>query len=447
MKQQTVALTVELNLCCSCGMCKAICPKHCISTVKKNGMFQPYIDEDKCIECGLCSEICPGLTHIYNQEEIDENEAIKGKVIRTCNAWSKDDNIRHVSASGGVVSTIVKELLDRDLYDAAFLLDSYDYRNQVLTQNIIKDDYVNVENSDFPKSRYLPVSHENAIDFIKRNRDKKVIFVGVSCAVRGFLNVVEKLDLNRENYLVIGLFCDKVFNYNVLDYFNNKFSGSKNEIIGLHFKNKESGGWPGNMKLFYSDGSAEYIENTERMKVKEYFMPERCMYCIDKINVNADISVGDNFTEQNSSILGSNSVIVRTNRGNKAWDKSCSKLEYEEITIGEILKAQNTEGRLNNLKYAKIKEDSVEKKIKLNTGLQIKKIDRDIYSTWKNNLTKIKSGEIYDTNPEVLHGFLRKYNREARIKHVKWAIIEPIYVLGSKIKKVILKKKTLDSVK
>lgn len=74
------------------------------------------------------------------------------------------------------------------------------------------------------------------------------------------------------------------------------------------------------MKFIFTDGTVAYQDKAERVKIKNYFMPERCLYCIDKLNVYADISVGDNYTQQDSSLLGSNSVIIRTNIGMTVWE-------------------------------------------------------------------------------------------------------------------------------
>lgn len=71
----------------------------------------------------------------------------------------------------------------------------------------------------------------------------------------------------------------------------------------FNFKNKDSGGWPGNMKFYFSDGKCVFKNKSERVKIKDYFKPERCVYCVDKLNVFADISLGDNYTDQNSSSL------------------------------------------------------------------------------------------------------------------------------------------------
>ena len=367
-------------------------------------MYQPTIDQSVCVACGVCAKVCPGLGHQYIENS--DRDAVRGNALCAYNAWSIDPKIRHISASGGVVSLMVKQLLEDESYDLAFLVDSYDYHHQLSTIPVTADNVQNISSSTYPKSRYLPVSHENAVAYAKRNRDKRLIIVGTSCAIRGFLAAVKQLDLNRENYLLLGLFCDSVFSYNVIDYYQQSVFCGEKKLESLHFKNKESGGWPGNMKFFFSDGSTEYQDKSERAKVKDYFMPERCLYCIDKLNVCADISLGDNYTEQDSSSLGSNSVIIRTEQGLAAWSKVISELEYCNVTVEKIMEAQYVDWRLNRFCYGRLKEREVAKStgqtITLNAGVKTDRIIAEYRERWRARLQMLRSGETYRKHPEDL---------------------------------------------
>lgn len=421
MERNTVNLTVQNNLCCGCGVCKGICPKGCISWQKKGGLFVPGIDEKQCVNCGLCASVCPGLGHIYEPKETAA-ETVTGPVLECFNAWSKDAELRHVSASGGVVSTIIRELLLSGAYDGAFCLDTYDYREQVKTRLYTAEEVTECWNqSNAPKSRYLPVSHENAVSYMKEHRDARLIFVGTSCAVRGLQSAIRKLNLKREQYLFIGLFCDKVFNYNVLSYFADTYASGAT-LEALHFKNKESGGWPGDMKFFPENGEPFYVPLAERAKAKAYFMPERCLYCVDKLNVCADISLGDNYTGKDDSPLGSNSVIIRTKAGTKAWSLVRDKLEICDVDIADIQKAQAIDWRLDNLYFGDLKVDG--KEMDLNRGIPREKNTADFDRTWKSGLRKLKAGAVYDTDPSVLKKQMHKDNKKPNpvVRFVKRAV-------------------------
>ena len=396
--KNSIDFVVTNNLCISCGLCKNLCPKSCITYKRDNGLFLPNVENTKCIDCGLCATVCPGINMSFEHSE--PIYAVYGNIISCYNAWSTNDEYRHCSASGGVVSTIIAKLLKENMYDSAFVVDTYDYSSQLFTKRITKKDLDGkFLFSNVAKSRYLPVSHENLISYIKDNKNERIIIVGTSCALQGITKALKLLHLDRNKYLLIGLFCDKVYNYNIYQYYNDNFACNKN-LVSLHFKNKESGGWPGNMKLFFDDGTYEYLDKSERIKTKAYFMPERCLYCIDKLNVNADISLGDNYTNINSSSKGSNSVIVRTELGKLIWKILVGDVEYHPVNIKDIHLAQYLDSRINNLYYAKLKMKKCNKKsqnlIDLSSGIHCEDNILEYEFAWKENVQNLKLGSIYN---------------------------------------------------
>lgn len=401
---KTVASTVQKGLCCSCGVCSGICPKNCISFRREDGLFLPVIDEAVCVGCGLCAELCPGLGHPYEPKGTAE-ATITGEYLACFNAWSRDEKVRHVSASGGVISTLIPALLRQGRYDGAFCLDSYDYRSQLKTRLYTAEEAENWADSKAPKSRYLPVSQEETVRYIRRHLEARLIIVGTSCALRGIAAAIRKLNRNRENYLLIGLFCDKVFNYNVLRRFEDSFCPGR-ELEQLHFKNKESGGWPGDMKFFPENGESFYVPLNERAKMKRYFMPRRCLYCVDKLNVLADISLGDNYTETASSPLGSNSVMLRTERGLDAWNAVQDLLESVPVGIEEIQAAQGLTARLQNLYYGELHVPG------LNPGVPTEQEPAAFEKAAAQELQRLRCGAVYDREPEVLIRQLKKDNRK-----------------------------------
>ena len=420
-EKKNVSFTVENGLCCSCGVCRNVCPKACIRYERRDGMFLPVVDAEKCVKCGLCASVCPGLTAAPATGDKLVN-AMFGTILASFNAWSRDEVLRHVSASGGVVTTLVTELLRKGLYDAAFTLDTYSYEDQLKTRKITREDLSDSwDQSSFPKSRYLPVSHEEAVSFILENPDRRVILIASPCALRGLQELIRIRGLEREHYLFIGLFCDGVFNYNVYDHYQDRFGDGK-QLTALHFKNKESGGWPGNMKLFYADGSTRYLDKKERAGLKEYFMPERCLYCADKLNVCADLSVGDNYTGMDSSPLGSNSVLIRTERGQTAWEAACDSLEFHPFPASALEKAQYLSGRESRYYYGALKQMKMEKKsggTSLCDSRLLQDDPREYERALFYDMKKAKAGARYREDPAELNQMLADQASGKRSNPVK----------------------------
>ena len=115
----SVASIPQRDLCCSCGACSGICPQEAIIPVFKQGVFIPLINEDLCTGCGLCIRVCPStpkdVQTVYGEPELFSEEE------RECYiAFSNKEEFRREGTSGGVVSTIIYELLRRGIYDKAY---------------------------------------------------------------------------------------------------------------------------------------------------------------------------------------------------------------------------------------------------------------------------------------------------------------------------------------
>ena len=334
-----VKIISEEGLCIGCGVCKAVCPASSISYVEHEGMYTPKIDAS-CIECGQCFITCPGkgCSYIeqYNALGISiPDDMMLGSVKNVYVAQTKDKDILKNATSGGVVTTLVNYLLENDQYDSAFVVNGHSTNSPISTIRITKNDSL----ASTQKSRYLPVDQSEAISYLLAHKDERIIFVGVPCFVEALVTLINKKRLNRDNYLIIGLFCDKTMSYNVLKYFDSLQGKS---LSSIHFRTKEGDKWPGRLMLEY-EGTKTFLPSSERMMVKDYFVPERCLYCLDKLNQFADISVGDNYTQSNNSEEGSRSVISRTARAEKVFPNLLFNLfpsSEEDIVISQKLNSK-----------------------------------------------------------------------------------------------------------
>lgn len=326
---------VDQGMCCSCGICVSVCPQKCIVIkLNKKGLLHPVVNKDVCINCGLCIKSCSGRLEAEKvvKMKFDEIYEEQSKSIRTYVAKVLDRNILQNSTSGGIISELVNTLLNEKKYDSAFVCDTDCYEDYIKVKR-----YTTFDKST-AKSRYVPVSHENTVNYILNNQNERIIIVGTSCAIMGLRNMLELYHLNEENYLLIGLFCDKTMNYNIWKYFEKVYS-ENGKLRKLYFRTKESNGWPGDMKLEF-ENTSKYIPRKIRMIAKTYFMNQRCLFCTDKLNASADIAVGDNYTGKFSDINGSSSVIVRTPKGEEAFKTIEEKCILKVVNVQEICDSQ-----------------------------------------------------------------------------------------------------------
>lgn len=349
MSKETIEKTVKNNLCTSCGICKAVCPKKCIEYERNNDQYLPNVNKEQCIKCGLCLEMCPGISSDYKEQyealkEEYPNDIFIGNYKYCLNAFSKNEDIRKNSTSGGIITSIVRHQLQKKKYNVAFLVDTFNYSTQVNVKEYEEiTDYKNIS-----KSRYVSVSQANLIEYMINNPEAKIIIVAVGCAVYGIVNVIRKYKLDRNNYLILGLFCDNSLSYNIFEYFN-----TDSQVKELYFRTKEKSGWPGNVKVILKDGNEKYYPANKRKEVKKYFHLERCLYCVDKLNQFADISIGDNYTEKNQDSKGSNSLIIRTQKGVDVIKELENEIEIYPVSFEEIEKSQRISDKKKQVDFIK----------------------------------------------------------------------------------------------
>lgn len=386
--ENTVLDICAEGLCIGCGICAGVCPNQCIDLLLKNGQSVINIADNKCTECGLCRRVCPQAGFDYTRYNVSADNFWFGNYMQLFTAQCYDKEILKRSTSGGVVTQLVQKLLEDGYYDSVFTVGSYCHRELTCAENF--SSVGDLKNT--PKSRYIMVSHENTIRYMKMNKEKRIIIIATPCAVHGLISAIDLLKLNRDNYLLIGLFCDKTMTNEVFYYFEDIFSKGVTKLDKIHFRTKDVGNWPGGVRLFWEDGTCTDLSNKERMAVKEYFQPEGCLYCLDKLNFFADISVGDNYTGANTDIMGTSSVILRSQLAVDIWEQYKGYFIFSPEKQENIFNSQKIQMRKRNLAYALYRGI----RYNLPEGVSLETVDRKEIRKYKKKLKKIEAGRVHN---------------------------------------------------
>lgn len=434
MNKSNVAKTRELDLCVSCGICKASCPKNAIVMEYNSGQFFPKIDKKKCVNCGLCLKTCPGIDLDYlnlrNRNSLTE-DAFVGKLIESYTVHSNNTGIRKKSASGGFITTLIIELIKKKEFDYAFVLvfDKYEYKLAKLKPvNNLEEILRSV------KSKYIPASVGSVITELKKQNKKKYIIVGTPCQILGIKKYLQTDKISEDKLLFLGLFCDKTLNYNVVKYFKDKYCNPDEKIKKIDFRTKEKCGWPGNSKISFASKREIFINRNVRIQIKKFFQLQRCLFCVDKLNQLADISCGDCYIKGKSSFQGRSNIIVRTQKGKKIFDKYSKLFTFEKEDINNIKKSQKILNRKDNLEYAKI----FIKKHGLYDGFQNRKIDSQAKKELSKLRTYISWGKNYNIKKIKSSLFLLKKRNETR--KMKRYFLEGVLIIVLILKTIFVNK-------
>lgn len=329
-KRVTVNRTAEAD-CNGCRVCADICPKDAVSFERDllTGCDMPLVDEKLCVNCGLCVKKCT------QENPVRMPERIVGNVYA---AWSKDDQVRYMSTSGGMFYELAKTMLDKN---GAVVACCYteDCRGAIHTIAFTKEDMLKQCGSKHMQSQTLHIYGK--VGELLRN-GRKVMFVGTPCEVAALYRY---LDGDPENLVTADFICNSITSpkgqEKYIDYLEEKF-GSK--VISAHIKDKRNG-WNnfGNSAKF-EDGKEYYGDRNHDMRAVGYarghlFIRESCLHCQYKeLPRNADITFGDFWGIQEDARnpkleMGTSVVIINSKKGQEWFLSLGNRVGFYEETM------------------------------------------------------------------------------------------------------------------
>jgi coenzyme F420-reducing hydrogenase beta subunit/polysaccharide pyruvyl transferase WcaK-like protein len=353
MNESTVLKTRQLDLCVSCEICLAVCPEDAVSMEYSQGKFQPKIDANKCIKCKKCLDNCPGIDIIPQQFRNEKNidTIVKGNVLESFTAYSRDAKLRYNSTSGGIITSLVKELIETKEYKSVFVLDFKYFENTPVRLEETNDLTRIVKSA---KSKYLPASVFNVINKLNKKSNDKVIIIGTPCQFYGIKKFLISNNINLSNILFLGLFCSSTLNFNYLHFMQDSYSKHNEKIREYAYRTKEKFGWPGNSKITFDSGRQLILDRTIRTNLKKYFGLNRCLFCFDKANYNADIVFADCYIKNKQDVKGVSNILVRTEKGKEIIEKYSNLFIIEKEPVEQIWESQNIQNEKQHFTFSKI---------------------------------------------------------------------------------------------
>ncbi|HUY01602.1 MAG TPA: Coenzyme F420 hydrogenase/dehydrogenase, beta subunit C-terminal domain [Candidatus Deferrimicrobium sp.] len=321
---------IEQSLCSLCGACVAVCSANEINAlfIEKN---KPQHVKDsellrKCLDCGICYLIC-GQTSDLN----DKLEKLYSAIpplgfykFLTC-ARTTNPEIMAKAQNGGVVTSILKYLLGKNLIDGAIVNKPLEnWKSSPYTVTSLEE----LIHSAGTRYSTVPVVKELGNYKILNKPNPRLAFVGCPCQVKA-IRKMQLLNAKPGIYIkyIIGLFCMENFDYKKLfgEKIKNELKIDLNNIKKLNIK--------GN--LFITLKNNEKIEIS--LKDLSTIVRDNCHYCTYFLNMYADISVGGV-----GSPPGFSTVLVRTETGNNIFSKllienEIKELDKEKLNLTDIL--------------------------------------------------------------------------------------------------------------
>ncbi len=335
---KSVFIIHDNKVCCHCGLCTSICPVDCIELTTD----YVYIDDGKCINCGLCYSICPQSFSIDNLQNLikKSDSSLKysqglGYYKDIFSARTLKYSIKKVGQDGGIVTSLLHYLFDKNLIDAVVTIKHSKkyWKPKVSIIEKVEDLYKTAG------STYVHAPILSVLDKIKKY--KRVAIVALPCKIKalfkGELFPVKIPLLNNIKYK-IGLFCKQSFTYEkILKLFSDKFSVNIDEIAKMDINRG---------KFVITLESGDIFSHP--LKECDLYGSDFCNYCNDFTAELADISVGSI-----GSKIGWSSVIIRTKKGEVIFNDA---IKHGIIKTKSLIDKKPLQ--LNIEKLAEIKRDT-----------------------------------------------------------------------------------------
>ncbi len=304
--------------CCGCTACASKCPKEAIKMVEdEEGFKYPIIDLEKCINCGLCEKVCPYNNEYKNKKIFNESIAYGG--------WNKDEEIRKISTSGGIFTSIAKNIINNNGVVCGAIYDK--------DLNVIHDIIDNVE--DLKKvngSKYVQSDMKENFKKVKWHLDNNrlVLFSGTPCQVAGLSSFLGK---EYENLYLCDIVCHGVPSPKAYNKYKSELEElDSKKLKSINFRDKCTGWQEYSFSARFNDNS-NYIEKAAENSYMKAFIGDidlrkSCSTCkFAKLPRYVDFTLGDfwgvdnYYPELNKENKGTSLILVHTEKGEKLLQK------------------------------------------------------------------------------------------------------------------------------
>ncbi|MEE9572642.1 MAG: Coenzyme F420 hydrogenase/dehydrogenase, beta subunit C-terminal domain [Candidatus Neomarinimicrobiota bacterium] len=329
---------INTHLCCVCGACIAYCSSQGFDVIKIENFTPKFISDanvDNCKECGICYYICPQTEPLIKQ--LNDKYRIKdelGYIRDVLAAKTTDEKIKEMGQDGGMVTTILTYLFDKNKIDAA-VVSEYD-ENLLPIPKIIfdKKDLLKSSGTRYSlSSNILPLKdfYAAAEEIAEKHHQIydinqiRMAFVGTPCQCRA-IKKMQLLNISPTHVIkyVFGLFCMENFDHEKLFQLIKKETNE--EPINIAKMNIK--------KNFFITNKENKVYEIDLKKFDKAVF-NICYECDDFTTKFSDISFGGS-----GAVQGNSMVVVRTEKGEELMrdlivNRYVTKFTPKKSTIAE----------------------------------------------------------------------------------------------------------------
>lgn len=325
---------IEKAACTACAACVNICPNNAVQLEADGcGFHYPKVKMEQCISCGQCEQVCPALNKLGNGiPDIHELEVYA--------AFSKNDNVRYASASGGIFSELSLPVLEcKGLVAGVGFLDPYTPAHCLINSS---EELPKLRKSKYVQSEIGLLFREVAHHLTS---GKQVLFSGTPCQTAGLYNYLGK---NYENLILVDIICHGVNSPKAYTAWLKEVEAAHGgQVLHVEFRHKIDG-WRKSVwrtKIGFDDGSSIVVHKTEGtfmggfLKGELYLRPS-CGVCKFKgRNRVSDITIGDFWgapADLNDD-RGLSLIVINSAKGARLFDEIKPRITFYKRSYKDVL--------------------------------------------------------------------------------------------------------------
>lgn len=291
-----------------------LCPKKCIDYPENiMGQYKSRVDLESCIECKLCEKVCPLLSTSYIHKNLPFKEEV-GYYDKCYKGYDK--RFRKTSASGGLLTACLYELLKSGKIDTVICVGANSDKEDFYKYNFVTDPDELKTNS---LSAYYPLHIDEVMHRIMKHEGKYGMVV-LPCQAKGIRELQKRNRILRERIVYLfGLVCGGMPGKSMVEYVACEKNISLENVKKIAFREKRS--------HYECDDCAMslYINNVAKysnMKndsfgfayLNKLFHYPGCNVCDDIFAEHADAAFMDAWLEKERREVYGTSIIISRNK-------------------------------------------------------------------------------------------------------------------------------------